>query len=319
MRTLLATCLMTIVFACAHRDAGQGFLKLSGSNGADPFTEESLDSTFYIGYVDYFPETREFYTALFYREGHEYPDEDLLQAKLDSVILLDDDWGRERLPIEEARKLLVLTGLDTLAIFNRQHELICISPLTRIEYLWNGMESYFIAVYSGNDNFTEQTEELYGITSAHAWLIDDSFTANEFSDPQLNEYLLKAMKANRNLSWDMRHYRINPAQTTYSVLSSFSPEVNEGSSYLTLLENNVLHVLNQEVNNYHFLNILPVPIHVNGKPLLLITCGYPGSDVLWDFLASYDGAHYEAMDYNRVDLKEPDLPSSVTVAYHDRE
>jgi hypothetical protein len=308
MRIIVAISLIALAFSCAQKDAGKGLVKLSGRNNGpenevSPEEKSLFDSTFYIGYVDYFSETGEFYTALFYREGHEYPDEDLLESKLDSVILLDDDWGRERLPMEEARKILVLSGMDTLSIFNRKHELICNSPLTRIEYLWNGLESYFIAVYKADETFTEQTEELYGITSDFSALVGTSFKAEEFEDRHLNEYIEKKLNVNRSLDWDMRHYRIEPQEQTYSVISGYSMQSNEAFSYLTSLEKTTLQVLNEEVNNYHFLNILPLPIKSNGKPLLLISAGYPSSDVLWDYLAGFDGTRYEAIDYNRVHVK----------------
>ena len=305
IRIVAAISLVALASSCAHKDAGKSTLKLSGrNNGPDaqisPEEKLLLDSTFYIGYIDYFPETGEFYTALFYREGHEYPDEELLESKLDSVILVDDDWGRERLPMQEAGKILVLAGMDTLSIFNRKHELICQSALTRVEYLWNGLESYFVAVYEADEKFTEQTEELYGITSKFAGLMAPAFSAQEFKDRDLNEYLSKKLKINRTMNWDMRHYRIVPQDETYSIMSAYSMQSNEAFSYLTSLEKNTLNVLNEELNNYHFLNILPLPIKVNGKPLLLISAGYPSSDVLWDYLAAFDGTRYEAIDYNRV-------------------
>lgn len=308
MRIVMAISLIALASSCAHND-GKGLVKLSGRNtdfereisSRDKYLQ---DSTFYIGYVDYFPETREFYTALFYREGHEYPDEELLESKLDSVILLDDDWGRERLPMQEARNILVLTGMDTLSIFNRKHQLICHSPLTRIEYLWNGLESYFIAVYKADESFTQQTEELYGVTSRFSGLVASSFSAEEFKDRHLNEYLSKKLKVDRSMDWDMRHYRVGPQSQTYSIVSAYSMKSNEAFSYLTSLNETTLQVLNEEVNNYHFLNILPLPIKVNGKPLLLVSAGYPSSDVLWDYLAGFDGSRYEAIDYNRVDVKK---------------
>ena len=308
MRILVAISLLSLVFSCAHKDAGKGLVKLSGRNSsAANITAESgtlFDSTFFVGYVDYFPETKEFYTALFYREGREYPDEDLLEAKLDSVIIFDDDWGRERLPMEEARKLLVLNGLDTLSIFNRKNELVCHCPLTRVEYLWNGLESYFIAVFESDGKFFEQTEELYGISSdfpvEHLALL----SVQEITDGQFNEFLQQKLDISHTREWDMRHYRIAPQNETYSVVSSFSMTSNEALSYLTLSENNAVQILNTEVNNYHYLNILPVPIQMNGKPLLLISAGYPSSDVLWDYLAGFDGTRYEAIDHNRIHVKD---------------
>lgn len=303
----MALMLSALILSCAHNDAGQAYLKSAArtnpANGSSPETSSAFDSTFYIGYVDYFPDTKEFYTALYYKDGHEYPDEELLESKLDSVISFDEDWGRERLPMEEARKLLVLSGLDTLSIFNRSHQMISKSPLSRVEYLWNGIESYFIAVYKSDGTLTAQTEELYGISSHCDELIGTAFMTEEVSDQKLNDYLIQKLKISRLVDWDMRHYRIAPPSSTYSIISSYSMESNEAFSYLTTMESDEVSVLNEEVNNFHFLNILPIPIRINGKPLLLISAGYPSSDVIWDYLAAFNGRAYDAVDFNRVNLK----------------
>jgi hypothetical protein len=307
MRILVAMCLIALTIACAHRDAGKGLNKASGRK-ADfqaelprRVNDTFFDSTFYIGYVDYFPETHEFYTALFYKDGHEYPDEDLLQSKLDSVIILDDDWGRERLPMEEARRILVLSGMDTLSVFNRRHENICDCPLTRIEYLWNGLESYFVAVFKYDNDSFEQTEELYGISADFRDY--NGAPAEEITDRSLDEYVKTKLNMKKSIDWDMRHYRVSSPASILSIASSYSMESNEAMSYLTVVENDSISVLNMEVNNFHYLNILPVPVKVNDKPLLLISAGYPSSDVIWDYLAFFDSTAYQPMEYNRVPLE----------------
>lgn len=304
----MAASLIALCIACAHKDAGKGLVKMTGRNGQenyiDPKAESHFDSTFYIGYVDYFPETKEFYTALFYRDGHEYPDEDLLESKLDSVIIFEEDWGRERLPLEEARKMLVLSGLDTLSIYNRKHERVAHCPLTRVEYLWNGLESHFIAVFKSDGTFSGQTEELYGVSADFPRNNFTFFSAEEISDSNLNLHLIKSLNLSRAIEWDIRHYNVSPPGNKFSVVSSYSMESNESRSYLTFSENKQFTILNEEIDNFHYLNILPVPVYKNGKPLLLISAGYPSSDVLWDYLAAYDGRRYDALDFNRIHLKD---------------
>ena len=227
MRILMALGLLSLAIACAQKDAGKGLAKLSGraanpENSVIDDTPEAsgMDSSLYIGYVDYFPETREFYTALYYRDGHEYPDEDLLESRLDSVIMYDADWGRERLPMQEARKMLELSGLDTLSVFNRRHELICHCPLVRVEYLWNGLESYFIAVFSSDGEPFEQTEELYGISGHFPLPEHNLFTAEELIDGAYNEFVSRTLEMSASIQWNMRHYRIMPSETVYSIISS---------------------------------------------------------------------------------------------------
>lgn len=309
MRMLMAISLISLALACAHKDAGRGRVKVSNrTNTENQISGErqsdvAADSTFYVGYVDYFPETREFYTALSHREGHEYPDEDLLEGSLDSVIISEEDWGRERLPMEEAQRMLMLSGLDTLTVFNRRHEQVCRCPLTRVEYLWNGLESYFIAVFKSDLKSFEQTEELYGISGHFPLKSRILFSAEELADEKYNDYVKKELQFSSAFQWDMRHYHIEPHRSVYSVISSYSPGTGDVMSYLALQENGAVHILNEELNNFQYLNILPVPIHMNGRPLLLISAGYPSSDVLWDYLAGFDGTRYEAIDHNRIHLK----------------
>ena len=304
---LAAISLIALTIACAHKDAGKALNRVSGrktdfeTDRAYRPNEKSFDSTFFIGYVDYFPETEEFYTSLFYKEGYEYPDEDLLESKLDSVIVFDDDWGRERLPMEEARRLLVLSGLDTLSVFNRRHERVCQCPLTRVEYLWNGMESYFIAVFKSENGSFEQTEELYGISARFKGY--NGSPAAEIVDSKMDESLKKELDLNRALDWEMRHYRVS-SDRIFSIASAYAMASNEAMSYLAVRENDALNVLNTEVDNFHYLNILPIPVNVNGKPLLLISAGYPSSDVLWDYLAAFDSTTYQPLEYNRVPFKD---------------
>jgi hypothetical protein len=308
MRNIMVASLVALALACAQRHAGknQTVSKVPSSSVGSRVSlqmPQSPDSSLYVGYVDYFPDTREFYTTLFYQEGHEYPDEAHLESKLDSVIVYEEDWGRERLPMEEAEKFLVLSGLDTLYIFNREHTLVSTATFERVEYLWNGLENYFIGVFKSDGKLVEQTEELYGISRGYAGFDLLAFSAKEIEDRRLNENLIKTLRINPALQCDMRHFRLTPQEDTYSVISAYASQSNEGESLLTFLEKNEVKILNREINNFHFLNILPLPIEVNGKPLLLISAGYPSSDVLWDYLAGYNGASYEPIDYNRIAYK----------------
>jgi hypothetical protein len=305
MRNIMVASLAALTLACAHRDAGknQTISKIRSSSVGSRVSlqrPQSPDSSLYIGYVDYFPDTREFYTALFFQEGHEYPDEELLESKLDSVIVYEEDWGRERLPMEEAEKFLVLSNLDTLYIFNREHTLVATATFKRVEYLWNGLENYFIAVFTSDGKLEAQTEELYGISAGYAGFELTAFSAKEIEDRRLNENLVEKLHINPALHCDMRHFKLTAKEDTYSVISAYASHSNEGESLLTFLGKDEVKILNREINNFHFLNILPLPIEVNEKPLLLISAGYPSSDVLWDYLAGYNGVSYEPIDYNRI-------------------
>jgi hypothetical protein len=115
----------------------------------------------------------------------------------------------------------------------------------------------------------------------------------------------------------MRHYRITSPETTYSINSSYSEESDEGNSYLTILDDNTVRIVNEAEDDSRYLNILPVPVMVNGKPLLLISAGYPSSDVLWDYLAAFDGQRYEEVRFNRVHLKDisPQWPIVLSQAW----
>jgi len=307
---VLVVGLWCLTVSCAHKDAGKSILKLSANTSAPEVitTQQQkvnayFDSTLYIGYVDYFPETSEFFTALFFKDGFEEPDEEVLASKLDSLVFSEEDWSRERLPMSEARRMLVLSGLDTIFIFNRRHQLVSKATLSRVEYLWDGMEGYFIGVFNGDKKFSAQTEELYGVSSHYLPLKTAAFACEEIEDEKLNNKLLGSLHIDPFSTWDMRHFKVNPDKATYSIVSTYKLNSEEGQSYLTELKNNEVKILGQQTNDYHFLNILPLPMQVNNQPLLLISAGYPSSDFLWDYLAAFDGSSYQPLDYNRIHPK----------------
>ena len=195
----------------------------------------------------------------------------------------------------------MLSGLDTLFIYDRSHTLVSTARFRRVEYLWNGMESFFIAVFEPDAGFAGQTGELYGISESYTSLGVPVSAAGEFEDRKLSEQLIAKMKLDRSRHWEMRHFRTGESGKILSIISSYAIESNEGQSYLTSFSGNEVQILNHEVNNFLYLNILPLPIAVNGAPLLLISAGYPSSDVLWDYLAGFDGSTYQAIEHNRID------------------
>ena len=298
-RFLLMAWVLLYAYACMHPDEAERRTSDNFSSerqGPDPF-----EASLYIGDVDYFFNSNEFYTPLFLRDRYENAGEDWLETRLDSVIEQNEDWGRERLPMEEAEEYFILTGLDTLSIYDTTHTKVCDCPLKRVEYFWNGMETRFVAVFANTGNPVSSEAQFYGVGQAPERVRFPAFAVDILQDPGFDAHVMGALDFRGNANWRMRHYALRRPPLTYSVVSA-ETETAESLSWLTLHEEDRITILNEEVNSVQYLGIVPIPILVNDKPLLLMSVGYPSSDMAWEYLAAYDGAGYDAVAYNRIRL-----------------
>lgn len=96
---------------------------------------------------------------------------------------------------------------------------------------------------------------------------------------------------------------MKPYNSTYS-LFAFSQENGETVSYLTELKDGNLRVLYKLREEYAFYGILPVPVEIKGKPVLLLHIILLESDAVDDYVvATYDGAEYRLLENYRIKLE----------------
>lgn len=257
----------------------------------DSVSEYHGDSTFYIGFVEYFPDTKEYYTQLYFRKDN--PDVNAGNKLLDSTIVSDMDFSRERLPMAEAEKMLVMENMDKLFIYNKNHELITTGSLIRVESLFEAISSQFIAVYKPDKVVADKNEPLYGITAGSAGYEIPNFSVQEVKDQKLTEAILKKLDIDTS-GLVIEHYKILPYNSIYSCLST------NQVSYITELKGDSLTILSFVNDDTIISGIFPLPIQVNNRPALLISGGVRESDYLWDYLAVFKDSSYVPAERDRL-------------------
>lgn len=268
---------------------------VAGSQNDLPFHP---DSTFYIGFVSYFPETKEFYTSLYYR-ADEVDDDGALDQLLDSTVYEDAETTRKRLPLAAAAKWFVTEDIHKLFIYNNLHEPVTAASLVRIEKLDGPVESEFIAVYKPETIDVQDNMGYYGITSKDHGYQVMPVSIREVKEQELDRAVIQHLNMGTQ-ELRISHYKISPENSVYSAVSS------ERESYITELKGSDLKVLAERHNDTFFAGILPLPIQVNEKPLLLVEEAVQESDVAWSYLAVFQDSAYIPANRGRMRIKYKD-------------
>ena len=310
MKIVLCVFLLLIITSCTQRgrpveDKSDLSVSSQPSAGAEddtadaPESNDDLryhpDSTFYIGFVNYFPETKEFYTSLYYR-ADEVDDGDALDQLLDSTIYEDAETTRKRLPMTVARKWFVTDDIHKLYVYNSLHELVTAASLVRIEKLDGVIESEFIAVYKPEAFIAEDQASYYGITSKDHGYQVMPVSIREVKDPELDQSIIQHLKPGTQ-EFSISHYKILPGNVVYSAVSS------ERESYITELKASNFKILAERHDDTFFSGILPLPIQVNERPLLLVDEAVQESDVAWSYLAVFEDSTYVPVTRGRMRIR----------------
>lgn len=252
------------------------------------------DSTFYVGFVNYFPETKEYYTQLYFRADH--PADFQLNHLLDSTIFSDMETGRDRLPMVEAERFLVIDGMEILSIYNNRHQLITTASLIRIEKLSSTIEDEFVAVYKGKEFISGINEPYYGVTEGYDGYELDDFSAELLENKKLNENIIQELAIDTT-GLEIMHYKVLPENSIYSLLST------DKVCHITIWKGDSLAVLQSSYDDTIIMSIFPVALKVNDRPALLISAGVRNSDSMWEYLAVFKDSVYEGADRSRLVMK----------------
>jgi hypothetical protein len=248
----------------------------------------------FIGYVNYFPETMEFYAYV------PYPDDaydDILQSKVDSTIVSTGEMTRERIPLDIARKYLMTSGFDTIAIYDRRHALLSTAKMVRVEKLDELITGGYVAVFDVKGKTVKQGEIYYGVTYGKVENDVPGFSAREVNDISIENTILQKLQREQDTSavWSTQHLRISSSNSIYSIFSS------DRESFLTELKGDSLSILMKMADDEQLTNIFPLPFEYKGKPLLLLSAAVRESDVTWDYLAGFEQGSYRPIYYHPSD------------------
>lgn len=260
------------------------------------------DSSLFISHIMTFPETSEFYVPLYYLESHwEDTPYEYLSTQLDSLIYKNDEEGisRSRLPFNIAKEYFMLSGLSRISVYNKAGDLITDARLVRIEYLEDIIESEFIAVFKPMipSWYTEDVAYCFSATPNNYKLINPS--VKEIKDASLTTELFKRFEIDSSKVWITQHLQFFQYNSIYSIIAL------DRGSYLIETSESKSTILYETRDDYSVMEVSPVHIEINNKPVLLITEGKNETDMIWTALAVYSPKGYEVMSGSRIKKGSP--------------
>lgn len=251
------------------------------------------ESSPYVGEIDAFEETHEYYTTVYYRSDDSTADNyDYLAAKADSVIYEGDEMRRKRIPFDVAEEYFNITGLEKISVYsNGKH--ISEAELVRVELLEGMIESQFIAVFKPLDPSLFNPQVSYCISSGELTARRINAIWQSIEDSVFTKDLLRNLRLEPK-PWNVIHIRTAPDNTTYSGVTY------QFKAFLIETSNGQSTILKEIKEDYYIGAILPVHLEINGKPVLLLHMGVNETDMVWTSLAVFSGKTYEFLEGNRL-------------------
>jgi len=250
----------------------------------------------YIGFVNnfYFSQHKEAYIELYFnQEEAEWEEYEKIVALADSLIYQDDENSRTKFPLELAPKYFDLSGLSHLNIYDDNNNFVCNANFMRVEYLNQNISSCFTAVYRTDKKLDSGT--YYCISNFKEKLNIPNYTVTNYSvltKKILNQ--LNISRPNYELENNGTHILYNNTDTTLSIINS------DTTAYIILSSNKKIDVLYKSSAPEIMWEVIVVPIFNNNMPYLLTKCVMPESDVMWDYLFSFDGINYKPLNRQRI-------------------
>src|SRR5687768_174613 len=175
----------------------------------------SGESSPYIGDIDAFEETREYYTSVYYRSDVSNVDNnDYLTSKADSVIYEGDEMRRKRIPFDVAERYFDLAGFEKIFVYNNGKH-VSEAEFVRVELLEGVIESQFIAVFKPVDPSSFNPEVSYCISSGALTAERVDVTWEPVEDSVFTNDLLHELGLEPK-PWNTVHITTTPDSTTYS-------------------------------------------------------------------------------------------------------
>jgi hypothetical protein len=256
--------------------------------------KNNTSAAVYVGFANYFEETKEFYVSLYYR-GEERVES---YGLVDSVVYDDGDaYFRKSIPMDKAQEHFYLEGLDTLRLYNADHQFLGTASLQRVEYVEAVTSSQYVAVYKFAHAYSDRYGPYYAVSDHIGAALQKDFSSQEIKDLALNALILENLKLDTANLWVMSHRRTKPSGRIYST-------VNFGmQAFIVETHNDKSIIMDTMTDGYHFGLSVPVPIMVNGGPILLVTYFNPEGDDSGDYLMQFNGVKFEGAKYGRVEVK----------------
>jgi hypothetical protein len=297
VHNLLILLCSVILSSCSNRETKEANAESVTLPQADPIPMRQNPSIkspdFYVGFVHYLPETDEIFVVLPFLMKHNR----MVNPEFyDSTIYDDTETGRRPISRELAQQFLNLDELDTLQIYDTSHRFIgqVVSPT--FERIDHDMARFFGAVYRNPGMVTmDMPEKFYALSSRIGRKIERGVTTTQIEDTNVDERIKKFLPDSIR-EWSMTHTQLLPSGAIYSAINTADDNISESEniSFVTVTREDATTIIFTQVHGNYVDTIIPVPVLINGKPIVLMSnSGLEGSD-FGDVVLFFNGSFYQA-------------------------
>jgi hypothetical protein len=305
MKSLYQIVLLTLLLSCSSKTESnetQDVVHKQDVVHQSEHEESSLDSSPYLNKIDYFPETGDFYIFLDSKRQLSSEEFDALSNKREALIYEEDELARYEFPMQLAKEEFDLSSLpQELQLYDEQHQFVARAKLVRTEYLisfYNG----FIATYKPEAPIEGKGKSFYCLSPDKVTLEDMS--SHPIQDEGLSDRIKTELNIKPEYIWNQQHVSVQPYDLVLSFIA-FHQANGKTISYLTEFRDNTIKVLKRLDEEYMIAEVLPIPIEINGMPVLLVNIVLPESGALDEYMVGiYNGSEYELSDNKRIELKK---------------
>jgi len=282
----------TLLFACSAPKANESSTtNIIGTDDPNPGPAPlENDSVSYVGYIYKFDDNGLFYTDLYFVDDFNYDLYDQVKNTGDSIVYEGEETKRIMIPVNKTGKYFNLTGMARINIYSRENRLVTTGSLKQIEYVEDVIEGKFVAVFEAENPSVPDYAFCIGNSNSEPSTIQ--YTVIE--DEQLKSTLIGHLQLDSNRIWNITHYKIEGSETTYSTLSA------DTSAFIVETVGDVTETLYKSSSSETIGELTIISKEINGRPLLLIACGLPESDITWTSLLVFDGTAYQPARHHRL-------------------
>ena len=248
---------------------------------------ETADSLSYIGFINKFYNSSDFYVDLFFKEGKGY-DIEKIRKMANQVIASTDEMKRSQLPIEKAMQYLELDGLREIKVYSKDNQLVATGTLTSVEYYEDMIEGSLVAVFTLDH--PDISDFSYCIGNLQGELT--SVKVVPYKGDEVRFKIAEHLGLDPEKMMDEKHYKEIESGEVYSVF-----RVHENYYIVGTTDEKISLLYKGEPNEVIF-DLVIVPKLFNGRPLLLTSCGMDETDMTWNSLLKFNGTEYEVSRNN---------------------
>lgn len=248
------------------------------------------NSTVFIDFIHKFEGTDEFYIYLQWKKDYD----DSLHEQADSIIYEDNEIKRTRFPLTIASQYFNLEGLREVYLFDSLGTFAGTGKFQRIEYFNDVTETAFIAVYK--PTFPLHINPDYCIGNNRRGNRITNFSYSYIKSDSLKNKILANLNIPQSKLYTFDLLKIDHDKI-YAAIST------DKISYISEVKDNGINYLYKSSIDELIIRLVPLPVKMNGHPILLANFVKAETDIYWSALLIFNNDSYEYAKNNRVCLR----------------